>query len=138
MKTVVESFFRELVDAGNLDAIDDLVARDYVGHFPGMDDVQGPSGLRSLMEMYNGGFSDRSMRIHDLIGEDDRVAARLTFTATHSGEVAGIAPTGARVEVDEMNIFRFVQGRIAEHWVVEDDLALLRQIGATALPGEDE
>jgi predicted ester cyclase len=52
------------------------------------------------------------------------------FCATCRGEVEGVAGRGQRVEVDHIHIWRMAEGRLAEHWMVRDDLSMLRQLGA--------
>jgi predicted ester cyclase len=47
---------------------------------------------------------------------------------TQLGELFGIAPTGRKVEVNQINIERIQNGRIVEHWRVTDELALHRQL----------
>ena len=37
-------------------------------------------------------------------------------------------PSGARVRVDELSIFRIADGRIAEQWCLNDDLAFFKQL----------
>jgi predicted ester cyclase len=52
------------------------------------------------------------------------------FCATCTGEVQGIVARGRRVEVDHIHVRRVAEGRLAEHWMVRDDLSMLRQLGA--------
>lgn len=58
------------------------------------------------------------------------MAVRWRYTGTYRGTWEGAAPTGKRIDVDEMMFFRFEQGLLVEAWGVQDELALLRQIGA--------
>jgi predicted ester cyclase len=67
------------------------------------------------------GFPDLSITIKDVMAEGDRVAARVTMRGTHLGEFQGIAPTGKRVEVKAIDIFRISGGKIVEHWGHADD-----------------
>ena len=67
------------------------------------------------------GFPDLSITIEDVMAEGDRVAARVTMHGTHSGEFQGIAPTGKRVEVRAIDMFRIANGKIVEHWAHADD-----------------
>ena len=59
--------------------------------------------------------------VEDMIAEGDRVAARVTMRGTHLGEFEGIAPTGKRVEVRAMDMYRITDGKIVEHWGHGDD-----------------
>src|SRR5215217_1098545 len=67
------------------------------------------------------GFPDLSITIEDVMAEGDRVAARIVMRGTHLGEFQGITPTGKRVEVKAMDMFRICGGKIVEHWGHADD-----------------
>ncbi|MDQ5811375.1 MAG: ester cyclase, partial [Actinomycetota bacterium] len=62
------------------------------------------------------GFPDLTIAVEDVMAEGDRVTARVTMRGTHSGEFQGIAPTGKRVEVKAIDMFRIEGGKIVEHW----------------------
>jgi predicted ester cyclase len=68
-----------------------------------------------------GGFPDLSISVEDVMAEGDLVAARVVMRGTHRGEFQGIAPTGKRVEVRAMDMFRVSNGKIVEHWGHADD-----------------
>lgn len=82
------------------------------------------------------GFPDVVSIIEDLIAQQDKVAARWRARATHRGEYAGIPPTGREVVFTGISVYRIEGGRIAESWTVEDELGLMRQIGAVPEPGQ--
>jgi predicted ester cyclase len=67
------------------------------------------------------GFPDLSISVEDMMAEGDRVACRVLMRGTHLGEFQGIAPTGKRVEVGAMDMFRISGGKIVEHWGHADD-----------------
>ncbi len=67
------------------------------------------------------GFPDLSITVEDVMAEGDRVAARITMRGTHRGEFQGITPTGKRVEVRAIDMFRISNGKIVEHWGHADD-----------------
>ena len=75
-------------------------------------------------------FPDFHWTIEDMIAEGDKVVFRSTYRGTHKGELAGIAPTGKRVDVTVMQIARIVTGRVVEFWHYPDELGLRRQLGA--------
>ncbi|HEV8222907.1 MAG TPA: ester cyclase [Streptosporangiaceae bacterium] len=58
----------------------------------------------------------------------DRVAVRLRFRGTHSGEFLGIPPTGRTIEYVSHEFYRIAGGLIAEEWICSDLATLLRQI----------
>jgi predicted ester cyclase len=78
------------------------------------------------------GFPDVISTIEVLIAEGDKVVARWRSRATHQGDYMGIAPTGNRVGFTGISFYRIEGGKIAESWNSEDQLGLMRQIGAVA------
>jgi predicted ester cyclase len=103
---------------GNLDAAGELFVPDHA------------EAAKQEAADFRRGFPDVVSTIEDLIAEGDKVVARWRARATHQGEYMGISPTGNRVEFTGISIYRIEAGKIAESWNVEDDLALMRQIGA--------
>lgn len=67
------------------------------------------------------GFPDLGITIEDVMAEGDRVTARVVMRGTHLGEFQGITPTGKRVEVRAIDMFRISNGKIVEHWGHADD-----------------
>jgi steroid delta-isomerase-like uncharacterized protein len=67
------------------------------------------------------GFPDLSITVEDVMADSDRVAVRVTMRGTHRGAFQGIAPTGKRVEVRAIDMFRISGGKIVEHWGHADD-----------------
>jgi predicted ester cyclase len=84
------------------------------------------------------GFPDVISTIEDLIAEEDKVVALWRSRATHQGDYMGIAPTGNEVEFTGISVYRIEGGKIAQTWNIEDQLGLMRQLGAIAEPGQSE
>jgi steroid delta-isomerase-like uncharacterized protein len=128
-KALVRQFIERVFERGEMAAVDELVADDFVPHtFPGTTDRE---GLKRAMERVSQGLSDPLFTIEDVIAEGDLVAVRLTSGATQVGEFMGMRPTGKRYEIEEIHIFRVADGRISEHWHQFDQLGMMRQLGAT-------
>jgi predicted ester cyclase len=120
-KAVVRREQEELWNhTGDLDAAEDLFA---AGQAEAAK--QGAADFRR-------GFPDVISTIEDLIAEGDKVVARWRSRATHQGDYMGIAPTGKEVEFTGISFYRIEGGKIAQSWNIEDQLGLLRQIGAVA------
>jgi hypothetical protein len=77
-------------------------------------------------------FPDLCFRIEDEFADEFRVATRFTLTGTHRGEWQGISPTGKSIALPGADLFRIVDGRIAEVRVFYDTLGLMRQLGKTS------
>lgn len=131
-KAVVRRFVEEIFVGGSVDAVDELVADDFVGHtWPSTGDPRGD--LKRAIGRVAGGLADSTFTIEDMIAEGDRVAVRMTTSATHVGPFMGLAATGKRYTIEEIHIFRVRDGQAVEHWHQLDQVGLMRQLGA--LPG---
>jgi len=84
------------------------------------------------------GFPDVVSTIENLIAEGDKVVARWRSRATHRGDYMGTPPSGNEVEFTGISFYRIEGGKITESWTVEDELGLMRQIGAIPEPGQSE
>ena len=132
-KALVRRYYEEVANGHDVTLIDELVAADFRRHGWSGDDTVGLAALRQFVVEALTAFPDWRFTIDDLIAERDRVVARLTGYATHTGPLWGLPATGRPIQVAEMHIYRVAQGKLAERWDVVDRLALLQQIGA--LPG---
>ncbi|MDN7024502.1 ester cyclase [Methanoculleus sp. FWC-SCC1] len=128
-KAIVRRFI-EAYNTRNLDVFDDLVAPDYVDH---THRQQGRENFRQLFTLAFEGFPDWHERIEDIIAEGDTVWVRVTATGTHTGEwsLSGVPlpPTGRKVTMRMVFIWRLENGRLAEGREVDEDLEFLRQLG---------
>ena len=73
-------------------------------------------------------FPDWHERVLDVFGSADMVASRYVSTGTRRGTYRGLEPTGKRVEIQEISIFRIAGDRVAEQWCMFDELARLQQV----------
>ena len=126
-KNLIRSLLAE-VDRGNDDVVEACYSPDYVDHSPTSVRRQaGPDGLARTFAALRRAFPDTRHTIDDLIAEGDRVVARVSARATHTGELFGHAPTGRVVSLTSITIYRIVDGRIAERWS-EQGRGLLEQL----------
>ncbi|MDP9439212.1 MAG: ester cyclase [Actinomycetota bacterium] len=130
-KALVRRIFEEGWNAGNLGVFDEAIAPDYVLHDPSVpEDVVGIDGIKGFASAFLHAFPDLHFSIEDQVAEGDRVVTRWTSSATHQGELMGIAPTGNRTGVSGVTVGRISGGKLAEDWNNWDTLGLMRQIGA--------
>jgi steroid delta-isomerase-like uncharacterized protein len=130
-KAIVRRLFDEVWNTGNVGLLDELLAPDFVDRAAQMGgDDPSAEGFKTQVRLFRTAFPDGRSQIEDLIGEGDRVVARWTDGGTQRGQWMGIAPTGKRVTITGIDIYRIKAGRIAEFWCNEDELGLLRQLGA--------
>jgi len=61
-------------------------------------------------------LEDLKLEIKDMIGEGDKVAAIITVTGTHKGELSGVPPSGKPVSITSISIYRVADGKVVESW----------------------
>lgn len=121
----------------DFDAIDDLVADEFVGYNPSLPEpVNGAEEFRAVAEMLHTAFPDIEVDIEQILVDGDWLAQRLTATATHEGEYMGVEPTGEHVEFAGMTVSRLEDGELVESHEQWDALGLLTRIGAVEPPIE--
>jgi len=127
-KALVRRFYEE-IDRGDLAAMDELVAEDYVDHSPPpfARSRPGREGLKESFRLFWEATPGHH-RIEDQIAEDDKVVTRLTVYGTHAGDLPGFARTGNRLEMTAIVIHRIADGRLAEKWSSKDGLRYLQQL----------
>ena len=128
-KAVVRRFFDEL-NRGNVSALDDLLDDQYTGHFTGVPVPMNRQSLKQFVDLSAGPFPDFSHQIEDLLAEDDKVVARVTYSGTHRREFMGLPATGKQVRFSGINIFWLKGGKVVEQWSQSDQLSMLQQMGA--------
>jgi predicted ester cyclase len=87
------------------------------------------------MAAYTSGFPDLQLSTEEIVAEGDKVAIRNTWRGTHQGVFQGVPPTGRHVAFTGTDIFRFVDGKIAEQWADLDALGLMQQLGVIPAMG---
>ena len=129
LKNRIRQFVEEIWHKGNLGAIDEFIAPDYIRHTSqfreGGRDVHGPEDARKSIAALRASFPDIHFDLEDILAEGDKVVARWTCTGTHRGEFRGIAPTGKALRFTSCDIFRVQGGLIAEHWGMGDIAGVL-------------
>ena len=135
-KVLVRRLMDDDISRGDETAAAEIVHSDFFDHTnpPGMQ--HGLEGHVAIVRLFRSIFPDLEWRIDDLIAEGDKVVARTTMRGTQQGDFFGIPPTGRRVEMTGVHVLRIADGMIIEHWGNNDDLGLMRQLGAIPTPGE--
>jgi steroid delta-isomerase-like uncharacterized protein len=133
-KVLVRRWFEEVWNKGRAEAIDELQTDRTVVHGLGGDDLIGPSGFKPFHAAYRNAFPNIRLRIDRMIAEGDLVAVHWSATATHSGDGLGFAATEKTVRFTGMAFARVEGNKLVEGWNNFDQLGLLQQIGAVALP----
>ena len=132
-KALVRRFYEE-IDKGNLAAMDELVAENYIDHspppFPGL--ASGRAGVKQAFEIF-WTATPGTHEIEDQVAEGDRVVTRIRVRGAHENDLPGIEATGNELDVTATVTHRVEDGMLAEKWSNKDELGLMRQLGL--IPG---
>jgi steroid delta-isomerase-like uncharacterized protein len=129
-KRLVRRFVDEVLAGGRVEPIDELVAADFVSHTWDMTDA-GRDKLKATTPQMHERLTDVEMTVEDLVAEGDQVVARLTSSATPTGDFMGVPAAGKRYTIGEIHWFRLRDGQLVEHWHQIDGLGMMRQLGAS-------
>ena len=123
----------ELLNAGQIVEVGDLVTEDYMEHDPLPGQGSGREGAIDRFSIIVGALAPH-FTVEDVITEGDRVVVRWTNAGTHVGEFAGVPATGGTFSISGIDIYRVEGNLLAEHWHVVDQLSMLGQLGLLPEP----
>jgi serine phosphatase RsbU (regulator of sigma subunit)/predicted ester cyclase len=128
-KALVRRFFEAHEGKADLDALDKMLAPDFVSHVRRLPGQQpGREGYKWSIAQYSAAFSDRRILVEEQVAEGDTVVTRFTVRATHDrGEILGVAPTGREVAYKAMAMHRISGGKIAEDWTMATTAPILME-----------
>ena len=143
-KALLCSLFDQVVNAGRLDRLSEMVSDDVVASLPDRSEpVVGIKELDAVITELRSAFPDLNTYIeggrllHEFDGHmggkgntTDRVAAHIVFRGTQTGDYLGIAATGREAVWSEAWFARVEGGRLVELTAVADRLGMYRQLGA--------
>jgi len=133
---VVRRLIGEAVNADRVDLLSRFVCPDVVVH-PGTAGAApattGVGELTTSFRRFHSAFPDFYIVLDDVVAEGDRVAVRWTATGTHSAEFVGLPATGRAVRWGGIDLYRLVDGKVAEWWRNDDFVWLLQQLGKSPI-----
>lgn len=120
-KAIVTRFNKEVIEQGNMDSFQQLVADDMYNHAapPGMP--TGPDGMIYFFrEILKKGFPDLTVKVLHQIAEGDYVTSRKEFHATHTGVFGGIPASNKKVVIEVIEVIKLRDGKYVEHWGISN------------------
>jgi predicted ester cyclase len=117
-KALVSRYFTEAWSKGNVAAVDEFIAPNYVEH-PITSGVlpPGPEGLKEAITTYHTAFPDLEATLDDIFAEGEMVAYRWILGGSHLGEWLGIPPTGNHFTASGISVYRIAEGKMVEGWI---------------------
>lgn len=137
-KTLVRRFYEEIVNTGNVNAIEGFIAPEFEEVHDGKRYASGIEGAKAHVLGGRQTYPDLHLAIERQIAEGQWVVTCLTARGTHQGSWLGIQPTGKVVSFTVVNVDRVVDGRIVEHGGAANMLGPLLEIGAVRVVGPED
>jgi predicted ester cyclase len=125
------------IDAADFACAAALLDDGFQMHYHGIPDPIAKAALLDMIRGYFEIFPDMRHEVLRVLPSGDCVTLRMVVYATHRGPYEGIAATGRQVAVGAIHILRFADGKVVQWWAAEDDLGLLRQLGAVVVAPPD-
>ncbi len=119
----------EAFNTGNLSIIDEVFAPSFVDRttYPGTTPDR--EGVKQVITKLRAAFPDFRYTTEDEITAGDKLVVRLSGRGTQKGEFMGAPATGKQAAWSEIHIARLVNGKVVEHWGIEDQLGMMQQLG---------
>lgn len=122
-KRIVEEGFAQ----NKPEVIEELATADFKEHQNGMGG--GSEGPKAAIGDLHRAFPDIAYTLVNAITEGDLVTVHYKCSGRHTGPLGPMPATGNHFEIDVIDIMRFRDGKLTEHWGVPDRLSLMEQLG---------
>ncbi len=136
--TLFRRLIQEAFNTGDTAVLDELVSPHLVEHqfeAPGRPAPRvGPDGVAGMVRELHRGAEDFHLAIEDATATGDTVWVRMRATGTDTGGTLGHPPTGRGFEITVLDVARYADGLLVEHWGVPDRFGLLEQLGLLPEP----
>jgi steroid delta-isomerase-like uncharacterized protein len=129
LKDLTRRTWEEMLPSADFAALEQVISHDSVHHDLQPGAPQGFEGVRAMLAMLHGAFSEQRYEVHHVVGEGDTVVIHATMHGRHTGPFLGIPPTGREIALRTIHIVRYRDGREAETWAIQDRLGLMQQLG---------
>ena len=130
-KALISRFIEEIWNQGNVDGLDKFVVPTLVCHHPRNRDADllGIESFRQWTLEVRRAFPDIRLSVEQIFGEGDKIVIHLRGAETYAGTSPGVTASGKLVNFTVTGIARLASGRLAEAWIIADDLGILQQLG---------
>ena len=133
-KATLKRIYDEIWNKGNMSVVPELISPDYLYSTP-QRDLRGPEGFSEMINIWRTAFPDLTYTIDDIVGEDDKLAVRVSGQGTFKGKLQNWEPNGKHVTWTQGIFYRYKDAKCVEAIPFWDSLAFFRQAGITP-PGQ--
>lgn len=121
---VVQAFYQQIWNAGDLSAVPELVHADFVFRGSLGEESVGRTAFEEYVRFIRATLADYRCDILECVTEENQAFARMRFSGRHVARFRGYEPTGKLVHWEGAALFRFEGGAISRLWVLGDLMGL--------------
>jgi len=125
-KAIAGRVFEEIFNQGKFQVADEIYASDFINH--GLHKNFDLQADQAAVHAEKKAFPDLKMTVDLMAAEGDLVTVIWTFRGTNTAAGYGLPPTGARIELRGITVWRIVDGKIREEWTSFDDMQAAQQL----------
>jgi steroid delta-isomerase-like uncharacterized protein len=132
-EALVRRYYDEAYNARNTAVVDEFLADDFVRHNVAVPQANQPSNADDVARVASwlAAFSDLQITFEELFATEDTVVSFVVWRGTQDGPLPqwDVPVTGQPMERESLVVWRVTCGQLAENWIVQDNLTMLRQLG---------
>ncbi|GAB3411719.1 hypothetical protein GCM10027318_26100 [Massilia agilis] len=129
LKAIVARFNREVIQDGNRESFEALMAPDFVNWSAPSEALRGAETMwKTFSTVLRPAIGDLQVHIHEQLCDGDKVITRKTISGKHVGPLLGVEATGKDIAIDVTDIVRVRDGRYVEHWGINTLAAVVAQL----------
>jgi steroid delta-isomerase-like uncharacterized protein len=133
-EALVRRYYEEAYNESNPADATELLSDDFVRHnvaAPQQDQEPGHADDIARIESWLTAFPDLQITIDELYATSDTVVSYVIWSGTQDGPLTqwGAPATGRQMARESLVVWRVACGQLAENWIVQDNLTMLRQLG---------
>ena len=132
-KEIIRVLYEEVANEGRLELLDAIACADYLEHHPFPGASEGIAGLRERVSLLRAALSPHFTLEHVIVDED-KAAVMWRNRGTQPVDWMGVPATGKSFDIEGVDVYRFREGLLAEHWHVVDVFSMMIQLGAIPAP----
>ncbi len=130
-KAVVQQMVEVIQNQHHLEQMADFFEPNFVNHLdhdPDSPLTSVEKAQQTFRQLFDA-FPDLRVTIQQQVAEGDTVMTHKRFQGTHLGPFMGVAPSGKSISFGVIDVLRLEDGKIVEHWAIQDRLAMMQQLG---------
>jgi predicted ester cyclase len=117
-------------NTGNETLARDALAANFVDKTPPEGRKQGPEGAILASRVFRTAVPDLRCDVEQMIISGNRVVSHLHFHGTFTGTFGKLKGKGQKIDFIATDIYEIADGKIVANWHIEDNLTLMKQLGA--------